>query len=242
VAIVNETFARRFFANRDPLSGQISVSGPEGPWIQVIGVARDGKYASLSEQPRPYVYYPALQQMEGITLHIRGGPDPAVLASAIDPMVRQALPGWRTFNPRTFNSHVSQSLLPQRIGSNVLGLFGTLAMLLAGVGLYASIALWVAQRTREFGVRMALGATTPEVLRVVLGRGGKLIAFGLVLGLAAAWVMTRFLGFLLVGVGAGDPLAFGGAALLLLLIAVLALSVPALRAARLDPLAALRST
>jgi predicted permease len=242
VAIVNETFARRYFGTRDPLTAQLSYSGPEGPWVQVIGVARDGKYASLGEAPRPYVYFSSLQEMWGATLHIRSSRDPASLASAIDPIVRQTATGWISSNARSFESHVGQSLLPQRIGSSVLGLFGFLALLLAAIGLYASIAIWVAQRTREFGVRMALGANASEVVRVVLNRGGRLVVFGLAIGLAGAWVVSRFLRFLLVGVSTADPLAFGGAAILLGIVAVLALALPALRASRLDPLDALKSS
>ena len=239
VAIVNETFARRFFGNENPLGKRITFDRVN--WHEIVGVAQDSKYQSLAEDAQPYFYTPALQEMWGMTLHVRSAVTPALLQPAVNAIVGAASADWAAVNARSFDSHISRSLLPQRIASSVLGLFGALATVLAAIGLYASVALWVTNRTRDFGVRLALGAARADLLRAVFARGSRMVAIGLVLGVLGGFVAGRLLSFLLVGIQPFDPVAFVSAPLILAAIAALAIMIPAWRITRLDPLGALRS-
>ncbi|HEX2188844.1 MAG TPA: ABC transporter permease [Longimicrobiaceae bacterium] len=241
VAVVNETFARRFWPGEDPLGKRVGVRGPEGPLLTVVGVAADGKYGSLTEEPRPYVYLAALQEPSRAVLHVRTSGHPLRALPALRGVVREAAPGWTLEDPRTMEEQVGAALLPQRLAGRVLGLFGGLALLLAAVGVYGVLAYAVAQRTREFGVRMALGARSGDVLRLVLGRGLVLVGLGLALGLPAAWAAARLLGGFLLGASPSDPAAFMAAPLLLGAVALLASWLPARRATRVSPMTALRS-
>jgi putative ABC transport system permease protein len=241
VVVVNEAFAKRFWGNADPIGKRISIGGQNGPWREVVGVARDGKYVSISESPRPFVYYPQLQAPDGITLHVRTAGDPLRLLSAVRREVATVAPTWMIERPRTLEEHIGASLLPQRIAAGILGAFGVVALLLAAVGLYGVVAFAVAQRTREIGIRVALGAQSGEVLSLMLRQGMRLAAIGLAVGISLAIVAARLVSGFLLGAGAADPLVFLVAAVTLALVTAVASYVPARRAARVDPMVALRS-
>ena len=241
VVIVNEAFAKRFWGEADPIGKRISRSGDSGPWIEVVGLARDGKYVSITDAPRPFVYYPQLQMPDGITIHVRTSGDPRWLLTAVRREVATVAPTWLIERPRTLEEHIGASLLPQRIAAGLLGAFGVVALLLAAVGLYGVVAFAVAQRTREIGIRVALGAQHGEVLGLMLRHGMTLAGIGLLVGVPLAVVVAKLVSGFLVGAGAADPLVFVGAAGLLALVTLAASYIPARRASRVDPMLALRS-
>jgi len=241
VVIVNEAFAKRFWGDADPIGKRISRNGENGPWIEVVGLARDGKYVSITESPRPFVYYPQLQMPDGIIMHVRTTGDPRGLLTAARREVAVAAPTWMIERPRTLEEHIGASLLPQRIAAGLLGAFGVVALLLAAVGLYGVVAFAVAQRTREIGIRVALGAQGGEVLGLMLRQGMTLAGIGLLVGVPLAFVGARLVSAFLVGSGAADPVVFVGAAGLLAFVTLVASYVPARRASRVDPVLALRS-
>lgn len=240
VVVVNQSFARRFWPGQDPLGKRISISGPEGPWLSVVGVARDAQYVAASGEPWPYFYLSGLQESWGTTLHVRTAGDPEAVLPAVRRALAETAPGWTLRDGRTLEAHLAGTLLPQRMAGGAMGLFGGLAMMLAAVGLYGVVAFTVARRTREIGVRLALGATHVTVTRMVLRRGMGLALAGIAAGLPLAWGFSRLAGSVL-GTGAGDPVAFAAAPLLLAGVALLASWLPARRAARVDPVAALRA-
>jgi predicted permease len=241
VVVVNEAFAKKFWGDADPIGKQISLRGENGPWLQVVGLARDGKYVSITESPRPFLYYPQLQVPDGITMQVRTSADPKRLLTAVRREVAAAAPNWMIERPRTLEEHIGASLLPQRIAAALLGAFGVVALLLAAVGLYGVVAFAVAQRTREIGIRVALGARSGEVLGLMLRQGMTLAGVGLLVGIPLAAVAAKLVSGFLLGAGAADPLVFVGAAALLALVTLVASYVPARRASRVDPMLALRS-
>jgi len=241
VVVVNEAFAKRFWGDADPIGKRISRNGENGPWMEVIGLAHDGKYVSITESPRPFVYYPQLQMPDGITMHVRTTGDPRRLVAAASREVATVAPTWMIERPRTLEEHIGASLLPQRIAAGLLGAFGVVALLLAAVGLYGVVAFAVAQRTREIGIRVALGAQGGEVLGLMLRQGMTLAGIGLLVGVPLAVVVARLVSGFLVGAGAADPVVFVGAAALLALVTLVASYIPARRASRVDPMLALRS-
>ena len=244
VVIVNETLARRYFPGPGPdaaVGRRLSFEGPEGPYAQIVGVARDGKYWTLGESPQPFVYFPLAQSYSSsATMVVRAEGDPAALARAVRGAIGQLDSGLPLYDVKTVEEHLSLALFPARVAAMLLGAFGLLALALAAVGVYGVVSYAAAQRTREIGVRMALGAQRWDVLRLVGGRGLLLVAAGIALGLGAALALTRFMASLLYGVSATDPGVFTLVVLLLGSVALLACYVPARRATRVDPMEALR--
>ena len=246
VAIVNETFARRYLAGRDPIGATARLGGQGGPLATIVGVARDGRYAreDLAGAPVPFVYVPWAQRAATalfVQVRARPGVDPLALV----PGVRRALaaldPALPLVQPTTLARWTEAASFLQRMGATVLAALGGVALLLAAVGLYGVTSYTVAGRTREIGVRVALGATAHRVVAGVLGDGGRTIAAGVLLGGTAAAALARLLRAQLVGVSPLDPVAFGGAVVLLAAAALAAAWVPARRAARVDPVEALRA-
>jgi len=242
VMIVNESFARRFFAGRDPVGHRVKVYGKP---FTIVGMVRDGKYLSLSEAPQPY-FYMSFDQVHngsgegGVAFYARSGGD----ARGFVPVLRREMsaidPNSAGLTAMPLTDYISAAWFGARIASVFLGVLGAISMLLAGVGLYGVMAYSVNQRTREIGIRMALGADREGVLRMVMQRGLMLALSGIAAGLAIALAASTEIAPLLYGVSPADPVSIAGAALFLLAVAVLASLIPALRATRVDPTVALR--
>jgi predicted permease len=241
VVVINETLAEMLWPGEDALGKRVSFEGGAGPFLEVVGVARDGKYRSLGERPRPYVYQPLLQSYEPkMTLVVRTTGDPLSVAGAVREQLRALDSNLPVADVKTLDEQFDLSLLPARLAAWTLGGFGLLALALAAIGIYGVVSYSVAQRSREIGIRMALGARAPDVLRLVLGEGLLVIGVGLGVGLLLAVAATRVVAGFLYGVGATDPLTFAGVPLLLGAVALAASYVPARRATRVDPMVALR--
>jgi predicted permease len=238
VAVINERMAQRYWAGRDPIGATIRFG--RGP-VTIVGVARDGKYSRLSEVPRNYLYLPALQNYRpDMVLHVKTDADPALVLPAVRAAVRQLDPNLPLFDVRTVGEHMRISTFIARMAASMLGAFGLLGLLLAGVGLYGVIAFNAAQRTREIGLRMALGAGRGQVMWLVLRDGVSLVAIGITAGMALAFGAGRLVAGQLTGVSGADPASFAGTALVLAGTAVIACLLPAMRASALNPLTALR--
>jgi putative ABC transport system permease protein len=203
---------------------------------------RDSKYVTVGEEPRPFLYRPLAQAyVPRVSLMVRtAGPGTSAL-SLIKDAVRALDPGLPVFNVAPLSEAISVSLLPARIAGSLLGVLGILALVLAALGIYGVLSYLVRARTREIGVRVAIGATPRSVAALVVRQAMTWTAAGAVIGIALAAVLTRFLASFLYGVSPADPWTFGGVTLLLVLVACAAAIVPAVRASRLDPLVALRN-
>ncbi len=240
VAVVNRTLADKFWPHQDPLGKRFHFFG--GAPVEVVGVARDAKYTSLSEPPQPYVYMPLAQRyITAVTLLARTSQDPARALPAVERRVRELAPGMPLVGAGTVAQQVDASLWAPRLGAVLLALFGVLALALAALGIYGVMAVAVAQRARDIGIRMALGAQPGSVLAMMVGIGMRQVALGLVIGLAAAFAITRLAASLLIGISPTDPLAFALTPALLALVALVSVYAPARRATRIDPTRALRS-
>ncbi|MGH9790896.1 MAG: FtsX-like permease family protein, partial [Candidatus Acidiferrales bacterium] len=229
----------QFWPGEDPVGKVIQVTG--GPAAQIIGVARDIKYYTLAENPRPFIYLPfARSYQPSVTVHVRTGGENEAALRALVAEVKSLAPGMAVPEAMTFAELRRLPMFPQRAMAIVSSAFGAVALALTVIGLYGVISFTVSQRTREIGIRMALGAQRTDVLRLVVGKGMVLVLMGVVLGLGVALGATHLLSSLLFGVTATDPLTFGGIALALGAVAALACYLPARRAARTSPLVALR--
>ena len=241
VVIVNETFARRYFPNQEALGKRLSVSGSHGPFLEIVGIARDGKYWSLFEETRPFFSLPLLQHYQEFAIVLlRHDGDHRQLIEAIRPAILDVDRNLLIVEVTTMSDHIGMSLLPLRIASIASLIFGGLALLLSGLGIYGLIAYFAGQRTREIGVRLALGAQTKDILKLVLSQGIAIVVIGITLGMAGAFAATRLLSSFLIGVRPTDFLTFAGVAASLGLVALLACWIPARRATKVDPLVALR--
>jgi predicted permease len=238
VLVVNQRFVERFFRGRDPI-GQVVRTG--GRDRAVIGVVPTGKYQRLGETPTAYMYFPHQQRWEsGMVAVVRTTGDPAPMAATFRAVVAELDPAMPLSNLRTMESALGIVLLPARLTGSVLGVFGLLGLLLSCVGVYGVMAHSVSQRTREIGIRAAVGAATGDVVGLVMRQGLRLALVGLVVGLAGAFGASRLLRGVLYGGGESDPLTFGAVPLVLLVVATLATWIPARRAGAVDPVVALR--
>ncbi len=238
VAVINETLARRYWQGSDPVGKRLSYAGR---WVTVVGIAHDSKYRNLSEPATPYIFVPVQQWYAStVTLFVRSEGDPARMTSAVTGAVRGLDPAMPLSAVRTFEAHIGAAAFQQRMASVLLGAFGTVALVLAAIGVFGIISYMVTQQTREFGIRIALGARPRDVLRSVLRRGLSLAAIGITIGLPAAWAAARLMRSLLLGVNAADPSTFVGVTLLLASTAIAACVIPARRAAATDPIVSLR--
>ena len=241
VAVINEAVAEQLWPGQEAV-GKRFVRTWGGPPLEVIGVARDAKYRNLFEQRRLTFYQPLTQDYQAaLVVHLRPTGDPMALAGPLQHAVRALDPDLPVYRIQPLAERLAGSLGQQRTAATLIGGFGALALLLAAIGLYGAIAYSATQRTREFGIRIALGAQTPDVLRQVLREGMMLGVLGLAIGLVGAVAITRVLRSQLFGVTPTDPLSFTVVSLLLLVVVVVASLVPAKRATRVDPMVALRS-
>ncbi|MFN2564049.1 MAG: ABC transporter permease [Gemmatimonadaceae bacterium] len=253
VAIVNQTLARRIWGAASPIGQCMSAGmiGRDAPCLTVVGVAADARYAEITAAPAPFFYRPLTQRPRALppmtVMHIRvdaSRSDPAGM-SALAAQVRREIQALDTgvpfVNVRPTADLIRPQMLPWRVGSTMFGLFGALGALLAAVGLAGVLSFAVAQRTRELGVRMALGAQRRDVLAVVLGEGARLVTIGVAVGLAAGAAATRFFASALYGVSPLDPAVYALTAAAMAAIGVIAMYIPARRATRVDPMVALRA-
>ncbi len=238
VAIINEAFAQRYFQGLDPLGRQLS-NGPNV--LTVVGIAQDGKYVTLGEEPLPFVWLAADQWPPAmLTIVVRAGASAENLGEAIRRIVAEADQDVAVTGVAMASQHLSFVLLPQRTGAWLLGLFGALGLALAALGIYGLMAYSVNQRTREFGIRLALGAQPRDLTRMVLRQGMTVCMIGGAIGLALAAGVSRLMRFLLFGIEPLDPMTFVGVATLVFGIALLANWLPARRTAKANPLESLR--
>ncbi|MFN0121156.1 MAG: ABC transporter permease, partial [Blastocatellia bacterium] len=240
VVVINETMARRFWPGENAVGRNIALDGG-GPALEIIGVARDSKYVSLGEEPQPFIYGSFGQAYTPeLTLHVRTLNHPEALLPAVRQTVAALDSNIALSNQMAFAEWRRVALFPIRTLGLFSAFFGALALALAMLGIYGVVSYAVTQRTREIGVRLALGAQRRDIFKLIVGRGMVLIGIGIGVGLAAALALTRLLSGVLFGISAADPLTFGVVLLLLAAVALLACYLPAQRATRVDPLAALR--
>lgn len=248
--IIDEVFARQYFPDEDPLGKRIRQALPDAPSLEIVGVVRHVEHDSLDGQaPARAQFYLNFHQISAerlptqvrrINLLARTEVEPSSLAPAVRGRVAALNKDQAVFNVRTMEQIMAQSVAPRRFSMLLLTVFAAVALVLAGVGIYGMMSYAVTQRTREIGVRMALGAKVSDVLNLVIGQGMKLVLIGLVIGLVASVALTRTIKSLLFGVSATDPATFTVIAVLLALVALLACFVPARRATRVNPMIALR--
>ena len=238
VTIVNQVLAERYWPHQDAIGKWLEA---EGQRFTVVGIARTGNYDRLDETPQPFFYMPLFQDYShNATIHARVSGDPLAFASAVEKTVHELNADLPVCDVAPLNLQVQLASTNQRIAATFVGAFGLLALVLAAVGIYGVIAYTTRQRTHEIGIRMALGAERVDVLRLVLGQGLVLTLAGLAAGIVASLALTRYLKSVLFGVTATDVLTYAGAAFLLCLVSLVACYIPARRAARVDPMEALR--
>jgi putative ABC transport system permease protein len=242
VVIINETMAERYFPGEDPIGKRvlIAMSSPIVP-TEIIGVVGNVKHEGLDSEVKALAYWPHPQlPYSGMSLVVRTSSDPTQLAGAIEREVQAIDKDQPITDVRTMDQLLSESTARMRFSASLLSIFAGLALVLAAVGIYGVMSYSVTQRTHEIGIRMALGARASDVLKMVVGQGMLLAVIGVGLGLVAAFALTRVISSLLFGVSATDPLTFGVLALLLTVVAFLACFIPARKAAKVDPMVALR--
>jgi putative ABC transport system permease protein len=242
VAIINETMAKRFWPNEDPIGKQFNQLKFPGKPVEVVGVAQDGRYLDPTDPPDPYFFVPFAQQYISYqTLQIRTALPPESLIPEIERQVRALDPNLPVFDARTMRTALNgvNGYFIFQLGAGLAAIMGLLGLVLAVVGVYGVVSYSAGQRTQEIGIRVAMGAQRSDILRMVLNQGSVLVGVGLVVGLVAAAVLTRTISSLLVGVSPMDPLTFAAVSIVLSLVALTACYIPALRATRVDPLTAL---
>jgi predicted permease len=241
VAIVNDAMAQRYWPDQNAIAKRIGLSGPNGPVTEIVGVVKTGKYRTVGEAALPYIYLPLAQNpAPRLTLILRTGGDPGELTSALRTEIQGLDRNLPVFDIKTMTEHIGEALSQERLIATMLGIFGLIALLLSTVGIYGLMSYSVSQRRREIGVRMALGAGSQDILRLIVSRGLMLTSIGIAIGLAAAIALTRVAGGLLFGISATDPMTFAVVSLILAGVALGACFVPARRATKVDPMVALR--
>jgi predicted permease len=241
IAVVNETFARRFWPGQSALGKRLRRGSSQGAWWEIAGVVKDGKYWSLQEEAQPFIYFPLMRDYSGsAALLVRTTGEPESAIRAIRGEIRQLDAGLPVYDAKTMREHLRLSLFPLRAGAWVAGSFAFLAAILSALGIYGVMAYAVSQRTREFGIRMALGARPGDVTSLVVKQGMKLAAIGLALGWIGAIALSRLLSSVLSAARTTDWETFAAVTLLLSVAVFLACYFPARRATRVDPLTSLR--
>jgi putative ABC transport system permease protein len=242
-AIVSERVTKRFWPGQDPIGKRIKFGPVQGndPWMSIVGVVGDVKYRGLPDNPTPDpdVYLPFTDRSLQVGIVVRSSVPPASIAAPVRAAIRGLDPSIPIYSVASLDSLVAGQTSQSRFTMWLMGVFAVVALSLAVIGIYGVMSYLVTQRTREIGIRLALGAEGRDILRLVVGNGVRLIAAGIVIGVAAAFALQRLVESLLYGVTAADG-ASAGAVALLAVVALLACYVPALRATRVDPLKALR--
>jgi putative ABC transport system permease protein len=241
VAIINQTAARRFWPDEDPIGKRIRLEG-SSDWISIIGITQDVKQGGLQYEVRPEILLHYLQRLWGSAafLVLRTDSDPIRYAALVKQEIWNMDRSMALPRAKTMNQILEESLEEPRFGAILLVSFAVAALALAAIGVYGVMSYSVAQRTHEIGIRMAVGASSGDVLKLILTGGLKLTLIGVVAGLVGSMALTRFMSNLLYGVSATDPSVFLITAALLVSVALMACYIPARRAARVDPLLALR--
>ncbi|MGH7710946.1 MAG: FtsX-like permease family protein, partial [Gemmatimonadaceae bacterium] len=239
VLVVNQQFAQRFWQGTNPLGRVVRLGDRD---FTIVGQVPNGKYRTLGEAPIPYMYIPQTQYFtDAMTLYVRTAGDPLDIVPALRSEVAALDANMPVSDVRTMNSALGTALLPARLTGSVIGIFGVLGLVLAAVGLYGVISYSVAQRTREIGIRVAVGAAHGQVMSLVMRQGMWLVAVGTAFGVAGAFGAWRLSRSLLYGDTSLDPITLVGVIAVLSAVALLAIWVPARRAARVDPVIALKA-
>lgn len=240
VCMVNEYFAQRYWPNQEPLGKKVH-SDLTNEWFTVVGVVRNSKVNNLNEAPTPFIYLPLYQVYNAaMVIYARVAGNTIGYSSSVASAIHQLNPDLVLYDVTTLQEREELASFVQRIAGTFVGAFGLLSLVLAAVGIYGVTSYTTRQRTHEIGIRMALGATGEDVLKLVLGRALRLTLIGIALGLVAAFALTRFLSSQLLGVTSTDALTFWSVALLLCAVTLIACYIPARRAMRVDPMRALR--
>lgn len=243
VAIVSQAMADRFWPGEDPIAKRFRMRKSTNPWLEVVGVARNAKFESPTPKAEPYFYVPLAQNYEAkMTLQVRSSIAPESLTGAVVHQIHALAPDLPLYDVRTMEESLggTTGFFLFRVGADLAGGLGILALFLTTIGVYGVISYAAAQRTHEIGLRMALGAVSGDILRMVLRQGVRLIGTGVLIGLAIAFAVSRLLANMLVGVSASDPITYASVAVLLGGLALVAGYIPARRAMRVDPMVALR--
>jgi predicted permease len=241
VALINEAFARTYWPNENPLGMRFKAAKLGAPWMTVVGMIANARTQSLAEADVPQIYLDLYQTgAKHLALFLRGHLDTAAIPDEVRDQVQSVDPMLPVFGAQTLNETVSASLSARRFSMEMVALFALTALLLAGLGIYGVISYNVSERTHEIGIRLALGAERRSILQMVLRQGLGLAIAGAAIGLVGAVVVSHLMMGLLYGVRPTDPPTFAGVALLLIGVALLACYIPARRAMRVDPMAALR--
>ena len=243
VSIVNETMARHFWPGQSPIGKRFSLVSDAGPFIEIVGIARNGKYRNVTEDPQPYLYLPLAQNFTAErVLQIRSSMPPESLIAEVQREILALDRNAVIEDIQTMKQSLNGALgyFIYRLGASLAAAMGLLGLLLAVVGVYGVVSYAATQRTQELGIRMALGASPHQILVLLLKQGTRLVVAGLLFGLVGAWALTRAMTHMLVGVSPSDPLTYLSVAALLSFITLLACWIPARRAMRVDPMVALR--
>jgi predicted permease len=243
VAIINETMAKKFWPNEDALGKHFGTKGANGPFMEVVGIVQDAKYQNLVENPQAFYYLPFEQSYNSLrTIHVRTSVPSESLAPQIQSAIHQVVPDVPVTQVKTMNEALegANGFFLFRFGAQLTSTMGLLGLVLAVVGIYSVVSYAVTQRTQEIGIRVAMGASRQDILKMVLRHGLTVVGVGLAVGLVLALAGTRVMSGLIVGITPTDPLTFAVVVCLLTAIALFSCWVPAHRATRTDPLVALR--
>ena len=240
VALINETLAKHYFANEDPIGKQLNIEGQQAP-REIVGIIGDVKQIKLDAEGKSEIYVPFFQiAVPAMNIVVRTTTDPGSMTSAVLQQISRVDPDQPVYQVKTMDEYLGESMAQRRLSTVLLGVFAALALILAALGVYGMMSYLVSQRTREIGVRMALGARQLDILTLVVRHGMWLSILGIAVGVAAALLLTRIMTSSLYGISASDPLTYVGISALLALIALLACLIPARRALKVDPIIALR--
>lgn len=243
VAMINQTMAERFWPHENPIGKRFGMNGEAGSFVEVVGVTHDGKYQAVGEDPQPFFYLPIAQNfVSKRALQIRSSVTPESLAKPVARLISTAAPGLSIIDCETMQQFLEGALgfFAFRLAATLAGGLGIIGLVLALVGVYGVVSLTVSLRTREVGIRMALGADSREILKLIWLQGVRLVILGVAIGIPAAWALTRAMTHVIAGISASDPVTYLGVSLALLVVTLVACWIPARRAIKVDPMAALR--